>query len=61
MSGWINAQVTKLADSPEKLAEFMADKTEQEKRAVRAHLRTVKALKAKAALSILETAEQRGG
>lgn len=46
--GVINGTVTKLANQPEKLKAYMADKTEQQKQAARSHLKTVNALKAKA-------------
>lgn len=45
MQGEINAQVTKLADQPEALKSFMADKSETEKRLARSHLKTVLALR----------------
>lgn len=47
MQSVINGQVTKLANQPEKLAEYMKDKTEEQKRQARSHLRTVKALEVK--------------
>lgn len=47
MSGLINGQVTKLANQPEKLAEYMKDKTDEEKRQARNHLKTIKALRNK--------------
>lgn len=45
--GIINGQVTKLANQPEKLAEYMKDKTDEEKRLARSHLKTVLALRGK--------------
>lgn len=45
--GQINGQVTKLANQPEKLKEFMKDKTEDEKKQARCHLKTVMSLKGK--------------
>jgi hypothetical protein len=45
--GQINGQVTKLANQPEKLKQFMADKSDEEKRQARCHLKTVLALRKK--------------
>lgn len=47
LQGVINGQVTKLANQPEKLADYMKGKTEEQKRQARSHLRTVKALRVK--------------
>lgn len=44
----INGMVTKLANQPEKLKAYMADKSEKQKQAARSHLKTVLALKVKA-------------
>lgn len=45
--GRINGQVTRLANKPEKLKEFMKDKTEDEKKQARCHLKTVLKLRGK--------------
>lgn len=43
--GRINGQVTRLADRPKELEKFMSDKTGEEKRQARIHLKMVKWLK----------------
>jgi len=43
--GVINGMLTKLYGKPEKLKEFMSDKTEAQKIAGRSHLRTLKIIR----------------
>lgn len=45
--GCINGQVTKLANQPEKLKEFMIDKSDEQKKQARLHLKMVNHLKGK--------------
>jgi len=45
--GVINGRITALIDQPEQLKEFMADKTDEQKRQARLHLKMVRYLRGK--------------